>query len=124
MSAVPSTLAVVLKDVAATYPLPVRVEPAQFDDRTEYVWVTVDGDSTVGIAVAAGLPPAERLAEAAGQLADWLVEALPGAGLPAVWPECPRHPDSHPLDPRPGPAGAVWTCPRTGEPVAAVGSLG
>ncbi len=119
----PSMLAVVFRDVAATYPLPVSTEPAEFDGHADHVWITTDGTSKAGIWMRAELPPAERLAVVAGDVADWLVECLPAAGLPATWPECPRHPGTHPLDPRATAAGAVWTCPRTGEPVAAVGSL-
>lgn len=40
---------------------------------------------------------ADRLASLADQVQEWAVEALWSAGVPAVWPHCPRHPDSHPL---------------------------
>lgn len=123
MPAAPPALAVVLHDVVATYPLPVTTEPPDFDDHTSCVWITSDGTSKAGIWSRAELPPADRLALVASDVADWLVECLAAAGLPATWPECPLHPGSHPLDPRAAAAGAEWTCPRTGEAVAAVGSL-
>lgn len=40
---------------------------------------------------------ADRLANLADQVQEWAVEALWSAGVPAVWPHCPRHPNSHPL---------------------------
>lgn len=118
-----SALAVVLRDVAATYPIPVRTEPSDFDQHTDCVWITTDGTSKAGIWTRSELSPADRLAVVAGEVADWLVECLAAAGLPATWRECPLHPGTHPLDPRAATAGAEWTCPRTGAPVAAVGSL-
>jgi hypothetical protein len=118
-----ATLATVLHDVEATYPIPVTIEPPVFDDDTTCVWITTDGQSKAGVLVDKHLPANERLADAAAQVADWLIEALPAAGLPAVWPECALHPDSHPLDPHSTPTGAAWTCPKTGQALAPVGSL-
>ncbi|WP_305787226.1 hypothetical protein [Symbioplanes lichenis] len=113
-------LAVVLRDVAATYPLPVRV-----DRDGDIDWITVaGGDGRAGVRSDEALPPAERLAAVADQVADWLVEALPGAGRPAVWPGCPRHPGTHPLRPQMAGGEAVWACPAGGDVVAAIGSLG
>jgi len=40
---------------------------------------------------------ADRLASLADQVQEWAVEALWSAGVPAVWPHCPQHPNSHPL---------------------------
>lgn len=116
-------LATVLRDVAATYPLPVTVEPAEVGDDAEWVRLSAGDPSTAEIRAHTDLSPAERLADVAGQVADWLVESLPGAGRPAVWPECPLHPDSHPVDPRAAGDRAEWVCPATGRAVAAVGSL-
>jgi len=61
----------------------------------------------------------DRLTSVADQVQDWAVEELWSRGEAAVWPECPTHPDSHPLRP----AGGAWHCPKTGERVAAIGQL-
>jgi len=119
----PSTLSVVLQDVIATYPLPVSTEPARFDDSTESVWISTDGVSKAGITVDSALSLADRLAHTADAVADWLVECLPTAGYPALWPICPLHPNTHPLEARADHSTAAWICPKTNEPVARVGEL-
>ena len=73
--------------------------------------------------------PAMLLAHVADQVQEWAVEALWGKGEPAVWPECPTHPDTHPLaatveegeDREEG--DAVWVCPLTGNTAARIGEL-
>src|SRR5262245_43989557 len=42
-------------------------------------------------------PLAQRIASVAGQVQEWAIEALWRAGRPATWPECPGHPNAHPL---------------------------
>jgi hypothetical protein len=56
--------------------------------------------------------PGVRLAEVADQVQEWAVEALWGAGKPAVWPHCPVHPGSHPLAATVVEGVAVWVCPK------------
>ncbi len=41
-----------------------------------------------------------------------------------TWPECPEHPNTHPLDPDAERDSVVWRCPQTGGVVAHVGRLG
>jgi ABC-type uncharacterized transport system ATPase subunit len=67
--------------------------------------------------------PADRLADIAQQLQEWELEELAAAGRPATWPECPKHPDSHPLSPRVRDGVAVWSCPRTGRTEYAIGGV-
>ena len=76
-----------------------------------------------GIRVLLGLSLPERLADLADQLQEWEVEELAAAGRPATWPECPEHPDSHPLAPQARGGQAVWCCPRTGQAISAIGAL-
>jgi hypothetical protein len=78
---------------------------------------------------------ADRLANLADQVQEWAVEALWLAGVSAVWPRCPQHPNSHPLLATVGvwvgaggegevdAEAAIWTCPRSGAVVARVGEL-
>ena len=71
-----------------------------------------------------GRPPApERLADLADQLQEWEVEELAAAGRPATWPECPQHPDSHPLAPQARGDQAVWCCPASGQVISVIGAL-
>jgi hypothetical protein len=85
------------------------------------VWFP-DGSGT-GIYVRTGDQVAQRVAMIADQLQDAVVESLPWLGLPAVWPECPDHPDSHPLEAVCDDAAAVWICPRTSRRVGPIGHL-
>ncbi len=41
-----------------------------------------------------------------------------------TWPECPEHPNTHPLGPDAERDRVVWRCPQTGGVVAHVGGLG
>ena len=75
------------------------------------------------IQVKLGEPPADRLAGLADQLQEWEVEELAAAGRPATWPECPGHPDSHPLSPEARDGEAAWCCPVSGQVVCSIGTL-
>jgi hypothetical protein len=55
-----------------------------------------DGTAQGVFAMAAESLP-QRIASVADQVQEWAVEALWRAGRPATWPECPEHPNSHPL---------------------------
>jgi hypothetical protein len=64
-----------------------------------------------------------QLAQVADQVQEWAVEELWNQGRPATWPECPFHPESHPLEPAVVAGTALWRCPKTAELVAAIGQL-
>ncbi|MFI5554024.1 hypothetical protein [Streptomyces sp. NPDC051738] len=70
-----------------------------------------------------GVTPAQRLASLAEQVQEWAVEALWSEGASAVWPHCPDHPDTHPLEAEVADGTAVWACPRSGSVFARVGGL-
>lgn len=66
-------------------------------------WIqTPGGAGSRGIRVQVSLLAPERLGDVADQLQEWEIEELAAAGRPATWPECPQHPDTHPLAPGPG----------------------
>ncbi|MFR9727148.1 hypothetical protein ACL02R_27875 [Streptomyces sp. MS19] len=114
-------LAAVLRDIGAQCAVPPLLRPTGVPE-TPLMLCAPDG-SGAGLNEPRGTRPGERLADLADQVQDWAVEALWGAGLPAVWPVCPAHPDTHPLAAAVRDGAAVWTCPRTGAAVARVGEL-
>ncbi|MEU7906299.1 hypothetical protein [Actinoplanes sp. NPDC049118] len=122
--ALPDLLTRVLHDVSATYPLRVACEPVRSRSKREsIVRITAEGLATVEISVPDGDTSARELAEVADRVADELVEVLPAAGYPAIWPECPLHPGSHPLEARTDGHEAVWSCPAADARIATIGSL-
>ena len=75
------------------------------------------------IHVQVSIPVPDRLADLADQLQDWEVEELAAAGRSATWPECPQHPDSHPLAPQAHGDQAAWCCPASGQVISVIGAL-
>ena len=53
---------------------------------------------------------------------EWAVEALWSLGRSATWPQCPHHPDSHPLAPVERAGRAVWVCPKLDVEVWEIGA--
>jgi hypothetical protein len=117
----------VLRDIAASGAIGLDLrEEARADrgDEIVYAWMSgADGVTGVDIWISLGSSIAERVAELAEQLQEWEVEALWAAGRSATWPECPQHPNSHPLEPAVA-GGPVWRCPRSGDTICAIGALG
>jgi len=115
----------VMRDLSSTSPLAPRVEPHNwaFDDSqlTAMSWWP-DG-SGCGISVTAGADSEEQIASLADQIQEPVVEGLPRIGLPAVWPECPEHPRTHPLKAKVVDGIACWVCPRTDSRVQQIGEL-
>lgn len=75
------------------------------------------------VSAMAAEPLPQRIASVADQVQEWAVEALWRAGRSATWPECPEHPNSHPLTATVREDRAVWTCPTTGHLVNNIGRL-
>lgn len=120
-----AALMTVWRDVPAVLEALVVVEgPSPTPDGHDQV-IIYDRDGSGGFGVDTGLSddPAEQLWHVADRLQDGLHDSLWSAGLPAVWPECPRHPGTHPLEVRVTAAGVSWVCPKISVVVAAVGRL-
>ena len=84
-----------------------------------------DADGTAqGVFAMAAEPLPERVASVAGQVQEWAIEALWRAGRSANWPECPEHPNFHPLKPAVQRDRAVWVCPKTHHQMGDIGRLG
>lgn len=79
--------------------------------------------SGAGISVAPHEPLADRVAMLADQLQDHEVEALWRAELPAVWPHCPTHPNTHPLRAEVRDGVAVWVCGAELKLISPIGEL-
>src|SRR5436305_558239 len=100
-----AALTPILHDVIASGELLVDVRESQppfwRNPVPGYLYATAwtpDG-SAVGISVQAGWPRAAQIAALAEQLQEITIEARWGAIPSATWPECPGHPNSHPLEP-------------------------
>lgn len=80
-------------------------------------------NSGQGVSAMAFEPLAQRIASVADQVQEWAVEELCRVHRPATWPECPWHPNSHPMAAQVRDGRAAWTCPRSGHAVDRIGSL-
>jgi hypothetical protein len=127
-----ATLEPVLRDMRSTGAIvPDILEEAHDDLGPDYVcaWIqTPAGVGSQGIRVQVSLPAPERLADLADQLQEWEVEELAATGRSATWPECPQHPDTHPLAPQARGDQvrgdqAVWSCPASGQVIGVIGTL-
>jgi hypothetical protein len=95
------------------------VDPWGNDVSSLWLWEAQGGSGT-GIWL--GDPdeqPWEAVLRATETVQDAAIDAVWGA-----WPECPDHPDSHPLTPDLAEEVAVWTCPATRRRVSKVGEFG
>jgi hypothetical protein len=122
-----ASLEPVLRDMRASGAIVPDVREEAHDDLgPDYVYAWIRHPESVGsqsIHVQVSLPPAERIADLADQVQEWEVEELAAAGRPATWPECPEHPDSHPLAPQARGDQAAWTCPVSGHVISVIGAL-
>lgn len=118
-------LAPVLRDLGySDAPVPdIRDEQwSSFPGQATAMLHDTDGTAQGVFAMATESLP-QRIASVADQLQEWVVEALWRAGRPATWPECPEHPNSHPLTAAVKEGRAVWICPSTGHLVNDIGRL-
>ena len=81
------------------------------------------GGSGTGISINVGSTRAQQVTSLADQIQEAAVEALWGSGHSPVWPECPEHPDTHPLRPVESNDTAVWVCPKSRTEICLIGSL-
>jgi len=119
-----AALAPVLADLSAT--CAVRLEVSDNDrgalvGPAVMVW-SADGTGT-GISIDSEESPVEQLVSVTDQVQEAAIEALWLAGRPVTWPQCPRHPDTHPLEPVVASSRGIWRCPRDDTPVDDIGTL-
>ena len=122
----------ILRDLRSSGAIvPEVVEEAHDDAEPERIafWIQPPGSGEArgvgsqGIYVQVDVSAPERLANLADQIQEWEVEELAAAARPATWPQCPRHPNTHPLAPEARGDRAEWCCPRTGQVIGAIGAL-
>ena len=122
------TLAPVLRDIEASGAIPPIIRDETHDDvADDFVCVmawSADGTG-MGLHIPTEDTAAARVARLAEQVQEWEIEELAAAARPATWPECPDHPNSHPLEPVVSDQDtAVWRCPRSGRVISQVGAFG
>jgi hypothetical protein len=123
--ALATALAAVLHDVTVAGGIIPQVRDEQWSDvpgQECAVLYWADG-SGFGVHVMLGESPDQQLASLADQVQDGEVGQLPAERLPATWPECPRHPNSHPMSAVALDGAAVWVCPKDSWAISRVGEL-
>ena len=114
----------VLADLASAVRLAPEIRESDFGGPGNLSAVLqLEGHGGVGIRITEGAVRPRQVVDLAGQIQDWAVEALWSAGRPPVWPICPEHPDTHPLQPVESEGRAVWMCPKSSRVVAVIGLL-
>ncbi|MEU6365129.1 hypothetical protein ABZ876_05165 [Streptomyces sp. NPDC046931] len=109
----------VLRDLRAQC----AVQPDIRSDGTTGITLWAPDGSGLGLTPHPDGTAAELLVHLADQVQDWAVEALWSEGASAVWPQCPTHPDTHPLTAAVRMDAAVWVCPKSGTTGARIGEL-
>jgi hypothetical protein len=119
-------VAPVLRDLKATaHVLPDIREEAHHDRGQDAVcaWIQGPGGTGQGIDVCLNGPPGFQLCSLAEQLQSWKADQLLDSGQGPWWPRCPQHPVDCRLGPDIVDEIAVWSCPRSGQVIATIGSL-
>ncbi|HEX8080926.1 MAG TPA: hypothetical protein VF557_11990 [Jatrophihabitans sp.] len=101
------------------------VAPAHWgcDDPDSYTaGVRWEDGTGAAIRVPRHQPLPDRLVNLADEFQESEITALWFAGRPAVWPHCPRHPNTHPLNPRLHDGTPVWMCGAS-DVIAPIGEL-
>jgi hypothetical protein len=102
-----------------------NVEPRAWQHwpSAESAMLRAEDGSGQGVWTDTAVSEADQLAMVAEQVQDWAVEELCRRRLPTNWPQCPQHPDNHPLNAAVRDGAAVWECPSTRRPVGRIGRL-
>ncbi len=118
-------LEIVLSDITATGTTKPEIVDWDWADGDDYSsgWIRWPDGTGRGFGVFSDEPLAFRVVQVADVFQKEIVEALSALGRPATWPECPDHPDSHPLKPQGLDGTAMWLCPLSGRPIAPIGRL-
>ena len=114
-----SALEPVLRDVSSdAVAFEIRDEDWADDENAPSALIYATDQTGTGIYISVWDSTAEQVASLAEQVQDHVIEDTQTA-----WPDCPRHPASHPLTAAVDGERAVWICPRTQVVVAEIGQL-
>jgi hypothetical protein len=116
--AVQGAIAPVLADLERTRPGCVRLERVDGEEGIVAWLYDSETDSGTGLWLGAEADPLEAVFDMASCVQEVAMEVLWRA-----WPECPQHPNGHPLELDEADGAAVWVCPETGNTIATVGEL-
>lgn len=111
----------VLRDLQAE-PVPVLSIRADTTGQAQ-AWLVDATGARTGLRLESTVEGLDAVIWVADTVQEAAVEALWAASLPAVWPNCPRHPGTHPLAPASIAGTAKWRCPADDVAVADIGSL-
>jgi hypothetical protein len=102
-----------------------RIQPSDWQDwePSESALLRAPDGSAMGVWIDLSADAAQQLAELADQVQEWAVEELGAQRRPTNWPQCPAHPDNHPMQARVRKGNAVWACPSRGGAVILIGQL-
>ncbi len=119
-----AALAPVLADLASATALAPRFEDVDWPvEGAVGTMLFLQGAGGAGVSITKSADRTDQVVSLADQVQDWAVEALSGSGRSPVWPECPEHPDSHPLRPIERSGAAFWVCPVSQDEISAIGSF-
>jgi hypothetical protein len=93
------------------------------DPYSELVWLASESGVCTGVVITLNINDSEQLALVAEQIQKHVHEELSYLKIPVLWPECPIHRKSHPLDPISSDDEAWWICPKNQARVARIGEL-
>ena len=82
---------------------------------------SADG-SSIGLRVQVDGTPTEQIVAVADQVQEWVIEELWTVGA-TNWPQCPHHPESHPLSAATRDGVGVWACPTDTTAISIIGGL-
>jgi hypothetical protein len=120
-------MAPVLRDIVTSGAVLPFVQEEAFpdvEDGTFCVFLWGADGTGLGVWIHVAWSGAEQVARVAEEVQEWEIEELAAVGRSATWPECPDHPNSHPLNAVTGGGNAVWRCPRSGRAISAIGAFG
>ncbi|MDR1998492.1 MAG: hypothetical protein LBQ06_00920 [Frankiaceae bacterium] len=83
----------------------------------EYFLLRSVGGSSPGVVIPLGVSELERQVTLADQVQEFIQEELRALGRSAAWPECPDHPNAHPLRPEIVDGAATWIRYKTHCPI-------
>lgn len=114
----------VLQDVRSSGLEEPRIEDLAWNDDPQALSAmiySVRDSSGQGVSVRRDLPRAEQLVSVADQVQEWVIEE--NGPTNSNWPQCPWHPNNHPLAAQLVGDQGVWACPVLRTPAAIIGEL-